>query len=421
MTKKRLEPGFTQLPLWLKVSPELSAMQKTVYAEVVSFVRNNASGWPAISTMALALGLSTKSIERAIAALEEHQLIRVQRTFGKVSHYFVLSHPWQKRDKRWAEAQELVRQEEAAKKAAARAEARRKKEPPSPWANVPPQTSCRGCDDSYPRQVVGGDHRQVVGGTTDNLSVMNRCTSIDEIFEETKGPLASQASPTVNLRPEHDRPHDDDRPHDAPPVPVGSPFTGAAMKIPTNEELAQQARENAKKAQTAPKPGPRLSLVRDHQPKAPPTAPAALPKRDQDLQRVEQAWRAAMAQHQPAVPLAKGDWKATSGPGASAAKLLSEYSAEQVIRYVAWVPEAWAGLQRQHPKLTGAPTMGLVASRWSESWMPIALGAAGAGSSEYDIAVANLTKWMEEHPETHFAPDELTLAVTRAKGKHGKL
>ncbi len=150
------------------------------------------------------------------------------------------------------------------------------------------------------------------------------------------------------------------------------------------------------------------------------TALSAPPGEISALGRAEAAWRASMATHQPTIPVARGDWTSDSGAGAHAAKLLAQFQEDHVVRYLTWLPDAWLGLQTKF-KLDGALTIGLAASRWADTWMPMALGAAGAGTSDFDKAKAAIVQWAKDHPEDMFTPPHLEEALMRASGKHGKL
>lgn len=341
---KRLAPGYRLTPVWLKVSPELSSGQRDVYAELCGHIRDNPTGWPAISTLAQETSLSTSAVIRAIGVLEHHGLIRVSRSHGKVSHYSAPSHPWMSRDLAWAKARAKAKRKESAQRASARAEARQSEEPLSPWA--------------------------------------------------------------LAKRQQHvDRPV----PAETPP----SPEDTMSANNPTLDECRAIAREATAKrlAERKARPAPEAATAKT--PVAPPAAPQS--SRAEEIHMVEQAWRAAMRKHNPNVPLARGDWKATSGEGKDAVKLLALYSTEEVTRYVAWVCESWSALRRRHPKLSAVPTIHAASADWHwPEWMPQALGAVGADPIAHFLALnAEASRQMEETGSV-FMSDDLSEKIARA-------
>lgn len=85
------------LPNWLLCRSELSFGAKCLYARLMQYKGRTGECYPKIQTLTEELGVKTRRIKELIAELEEHKLLRVDRSgnvAGKPNVYHFRPHPW---------------------------------------------------------------------------------------------------------------------------------------------------------------------------------------------------------------------------------------------------------------------------------------------------------------------------------------
>jgi AraC-like DNA-binding protein len=74
---------------------KLTLPAQVVFAQLCSSVGDNECAWPSLATLAANVGISERTVERAITQLKQAELIWVERTNRhKACHYFIRQHPW---------------------------------------------------------------------------------------------------------------------------------------------------------------------------------------------------------------------------------------------------------------------------------------------------------------------------------------
>jgi hypothetical protein len=85
------------IPNWLLERPEISANAKLVFARLCQYAGQNGEVYPAQGTLCKDIGVSKRTLQRAIEELVSFKLIEAKRTgLGQSNAYYFVAHPWLK-------------------------------------------------------------------------------------------------------------------------------------------------------------------------------------------------------------------------------------------------------------------------------------------------------------------------------------
>ena len=89
------------VPNWLMERQEISPGAKLCFARLAQYAGKNGRAFPAQETLAAALGVTVRQVQRYIAELIKAGLIETrQERKGTPNHYVFLEHEWMKQDTR---------------------------------------------------------------------------------------------------------------------------------------------------------------------------------------------------------------------------------------------------------------------------------------------------------------------------------
>ena len=84
--------GFTQVPNLLLNDPELSFAAKVVYSKLLSYAWDNNRVFPGQERMALDLGSSTSTVNRAVLELQTNGWLQILRRGQGRTNLYILKH-----------------------------------------------------------------------------------------------------------------------------------------------------------------------------------------------------------------------------------------------------------------------------------------------------------------------------------------